>query len=336
MTLVSDIGLERSRLARLPCAALLLLACVLASPEAHAEDAETRTAARDLATQGAQAFDSGRYADASDFFRRAHELVHAPTIALMQARSLTKLGLLLEAIDVYEQTARFKLGPDSPEAYAGAVQSAQTELEDVRKRVPRLKLTLLGATSDELPQVTMDDRPTPAALLGVERPINPGPHRIAVRLGGQLRASRSLSLLEGESYRVDLDVQPARPAPVPSAPTPEAAQPTERKSTATNYRLWGYVGLGVGALGLGVGTYTGLRALQHKSELDLVCHPDCPPTSAEDLHGFRTNRTVSWISYGVGLAAVAGGVALLTLGPPEREHVAIHALPNGFLLGGRL
>ena len=88
MTLVFDDRCLRPARIRLPNAALLILACVLATPLARAEDAETRTAARDLATQGAQAFDAGRYAEAGDFFRRAHELVHAPSILLMQARSL--------------------------------------------------------------------------------------------------------------------------------------------------------------------------------------------------------------------------------------------------------
>src|SRR6185295_6955519 len=76
---------------------------LLCASSAFAQDAGIRTAARDLATQGAQAFEAGEYAQASDFFRRAHELVPAPSIALLQARSLAKLGQLLEAIDIYEQ-----------------------------------------------------------------------------------------------------------------------------------------------------------------------------------------------------------------------------------------
>ncbi|HEY3256853.1 MAG TPA: hypothetical protein VGJ91_23015, partial [Polyangiaceae bacterium] len=102
---------------------------LLFASSALAQDAEMRTAARDLATQGAQAFDAGDYAQASDFFRRAHELVPAPSIALLHARSLAKLGQLLEAIDIYEQTARFKLPDDAPEAYLQAVETARSEME---------------------------------------------------------------------------------------------------------------------------------------------------------------------------------------------------------------
>jgi len=107
---------SRSKSARRFSALGLLSAALLCASSASAEDAEMRTAARDLATQGAQAFEAGEYAQASDFFRRAHELVPAPSIALLQARSLAKLGQLLEAVDIYEQTARFKLLGDAPEA----------------------------------------------------------------------------------------------------------------------------------------------------------------------------------------------------------------------------
>ncbi|HEY0465110.1 MAG TPA: hypothetical protein VGC79_12910, partial [Polyangiaceae bacterium] len=98
----------------------------------------------------------------------------------------------------------------------------------------------------------------------------------------------------------------------------------------------GYVALGVGALGLGIGTYTGLVALHHKSELDSVCQPNCPPSSADDIDAFRSNRTISYVSFGVGIAAAATGVALLTLGKPGEEHLAIRALPTGLQISGRL
>ncbi|MEI9937974.1 MAG: hypothetical protein WDO74_32980 [Pseudomonadota bacterium] len=313
----------------------LLSGALLCASTAFGEDAEIRTAARDLATQGAQAYEAGDYAQASDFFRRAHELVPAPTIALMRARSLAKLGQLLEAIDIYEQTSRFKLTDDAPAAYLQAVEEARSEMEEVRHRLPRLKLTLLGVSSSEPAQVSMDDKPTPDALLGVERPTNPGSHHIEVRVAGQLRATRDLTMIEGESYQIELDVRPARPAP-----KPVVARPAANESSTSGAHSWrktgGYVALGVGALGLGIGTYTGLLALHHKSELDSVCHPTCPPSSAGDIDSFRSNRTISYVSFGVGIVAAGTGVALLTLGKPGQERLAISALPMGLLIGGRL
>jgi hypothetical protein len=313
-----------------------LLACSLlfSVAWAHAEeDAETRTAARDLATQGGQAFDAGNYVEASDLFRRAHELVAAPSIALMQARSLAKLGQLLAAMDVYEQTARLKLPDDAPEAYATAVQTARTEIEEVRTRLPRLKLTVLGTANGDGAQVTIDDKPTPAALLGVERPVDPGVHHFAVHVGGQTRAAADLTIAEGQRYQVELDAHPAQPTAKPAA----ALLETQSVSSGPNLRkTLGYVGLGVGVVGLGVGTYTGLVALHHKSNLDAACQPGCPASSASDIDGWRSNRTASWLSYGVGVAAAGAGVLLLTLGKPNQDQVAVRAVPNGIQIGGQL
>ncbi|MEO8902580.1 MAG: hypothetical protein ABI488_11330 [Polyangiaceae bacterium] len=310
---------------------------VAAAPAADAadaaDDAETRTAARDLAMQGAQSFDAGNYAAASDLFRRAHELVSAPSIALMQARSLAKLGQLLEAVDTYEQTIRLKLPDDAPAAYVAAVQTARVEVEEVRARLPRLKLTVVGVTKADAAQVSIDAKPTPPALLGVERPVNPGEHHFVVQVAGKTRATRDLTVVEGQSYQVELDAR----AVAPAGPLTTADVPAEHPSSGLNSRrTLAYVALGVGAVGLGVGTYTGLVALHHKRDLDSACHPDCPRSSAGELSSWRSNRTISWLSYGVGIAAAGAGVLLLTLGSPGHEQVALTAFPNGLSIGGRL
>jgi hypothetical protein len=346
----TDSRLVKRRFGRVLCGAVTI-AVLLRTLPAQAEDAETRTAARDLATQGGQAFDAGRYEQAADFFLRAYELVKAPSIALMRARSLAKLGQLLEAIDVYEQTAHVRLQPGAPDAYVKAVQTARAEVEDVRARVPRLKITLAGVEPSENPEVTIDDKPTPAALLGVERPMNPGSHHVAVLVSGQIRATRELSLDEAKSYAVELDATAKAAAPVASAaeklpnsglaPTvspiaPEVPPNTSSAPAASSMQTLGYVGVGVGVVGLALGTYTGLVALHDKSQLDDVCHPGCPQSSASDLNGFRSNRTISWLSYGVGIAAGATGILLLSLGQSEREHVALRVLPGGVQIGGRL
>jgi hypothetical protein len=233
---------------------------------------------------------------------------------------------------VYEQTARFKLADDAPEAYVTAVHTAVTEVEEVRARLPRLNLTVVGALSTDAPQVIIDDKPTPDALVGVARPVDPGLHRVAVRVSGQVRAARELNLNEGQSYQVDLDIHPVQPV----AKAEPVAPPSPRSTRSNSLRTLGFVGLGVGAVGIGIGTYTGLVALHHQSQLDAACHPDCPQSSAGDLSGWRSNRTASWLSYGVGVVAATSGVLLLTLGRREREDLAVVALPGGIQIRGRL
>ena len=87
----SPIGFSLSRfrgLRLLPIVGVLLL-----SPEysaAQSNGAESRTAARDLASQGIEAFERHDYAAAIDRFERAFALVPAPSISVMHARSLVQ------------------------------------------------------------------------------------------------------------------------------------------------------------------------------------------------------------------------------------------------------
>src|SRR5689334_5824751 len=63
---------------------------------AQEDDPLKRSAARDLAIQGAEAYDAGDFSTALDRFTRASALVSAPTLLVMQARSFLALGRWLE------------------------------------------------------------------------------------------------------------------------------------------------------------------------------------------------------------------------------------------------
>ena len=99
------------------------------------EDSATRLAARQLAQEGGELFDEGRFAEAQERLRRAHALYPAPTIAVLEAKALLKLGRLVEASDRYQVAERFQLAEDSPEAFAQAVQEARAELDQLGKRL---------------------------------------------------------------------------------------------------------------------------------------------------------------------------------------------------------
>ena len=107
----------------------LLLAFSSAAPSVRAQDSdpETRTAAREMATQGAEAFEKQDYETALDRFQRASALFRAPSISVMEARTLVKLGRLLAALDKYESTRHIVLPPDAPEALHRAVEDAAHE-----------------------------------------------------------------------------------------------------------------------------------------------------------------------------------------------------------------
>ena len=130
-------------------------------------------AARELAVAGAEAFDKQDFVTALDRFQRAESLYKVPSISVMVARCLARVGRVVEAVDKYEETLRVPLDASAPEAFQRAVADATTEVEGVRARVARLELRV-PADAPAGAEVMLDDRPVPPALLGVPDAGEPG------------------------------------------------------------------------------------------------------------------------------------------------------------------
>ncbi|MEZ4311890.1 MAG: hypothetical protein R3F14_27995 [Polyangiaceae bacterium] len=134
-------------------ACLSLLAPALASAPALARppqsgappsqaEAATLDAARKIAEEGLTLYDSARYAEALDRFDRAAALVQAPTMGLMAARSLVKLGRLVEASARYASVTEMPLAPGASDAFKQALTDAAAERKSLTPRIPTLTLTL--------------------------------------------------------------------------------------------------------------------------------------------------------------------------------------------------
>src|SRR5262245_32455278 len=107
-----------------PCAlfasAALAIAIAGLSPPALAQSDEQRAGARTLATEGAAAFNEGRFKDAVDLFSKAESLVHAPPHLLFMARAHAKLGHFVKAREAYWKIIKEPLAPNAPQAFKDA------------------------------------------------------------------------------------------------------------------------------------------------------------------------------------------------------------------------
>jgi hypothetical protein len=291
------------------------LASALVARPALAEDsahsAELRTAARALAIEGAEAFDRRDYALALDRFTRAESLFKAPTIQVMRARTLEKLGRLVEALDTYEATQRTPLAPDAPEAFRQAIIDARVDGGALANRIPRMTLHVVGPNappSDLL--VIVDGREMPHALLDVERPVDPGRHGIVVHARGYQSATHSVVLAEGARHVLEIPLVAegaARPSPALGEATPEGGD----DGTTPSPRVAGFALVGAGGVLLVTSAVTGVLALSAQSELDDHCEPGCPENMADELDSFRRNRTVSYVALALGAASLGAGGYLL-------------------------
>jgi hypothetical protein len=286
----------------------LLAALAAHAPPARAEiDVATRAAARATAEEALTHFDKGDFAGALDLFNRADALVHAPTLGLMAARCLDKLGRLVEASERYLAVTRIKLDPHAPAAQSAAQTTAEQERAALLPRVPGLIITVEGPGVAEA-RVTLDGKAIPAELLGIKRPTDPGPHQLEATRGTEV-VSQKVVLEPGASTPVTLRLTGAgtmAPAPPPTTPPPQP-QP----AADAGLRPMARVGVALSALGgagLVVGAITGGLALGEKSSLDGAgCSGGHCPTSQQDaVSRYNTMRLVS------GGALIAGGVVAAT------------------------
>ena len=306
----------------------LLLALVLATKALHAQDsgAEVRTAARDLAVQGAEAFDHHDYATALDRFGRAYSLVPAPSISIMQARSLSKMGRVIEALDSYEKTQRMQLAADAPDAFRQAVVDARVESEELWTHVPHLTIHVrVSPVAPNNLTILLDSKQVPGALLDIARPIDPGQHQVIVKAEGYVSETRSITLELNERVTVDIPlIAKSSPAKSPSlefvSSRPNSNDRPARDPVAS-IKPWAWVAVGVGTAGLAVSAVTGVIALNKKATLDEQCHPGCPADAASDISTFRTTRTISYVSLLGGAASLGLGGYILLRSPSEQRFV---------------
>lgn len=279
---------------------LIALALATSVRIARAEEAapSIRLAARELATEGADAFDRQDYATALDRFQRADALYKAPSIEVMVARCLSRRGRIVEAVDKYEETLRMPLDAAAPDAFRRAVSEAAAEVEPTRARLAHLEL-LLPSSAPKTVTVLLDGKPMPTALIGVSTPVDPGVHRVAARADGFQPYARELVLAEGSKQPVEIALVPGETAD--AAETRASAPESHAPSTPTLALL--------SAAGAGVvfGSITGVLALGHRSKLERECKPGCPASMSSELDAYRTTRSLSYVGFGIGLAAAGAG-----------------------------
>jgi hypothetical protein len=298
--------------------AVMFIASVLALSAAATARAEgpsqtEREVARDIARRGAEYFDDGDWERAREHFHRAHQIVQAPTLALMEARALVRLGRLAEATDAYSKAAGAR-GEEGNEPYRRATIEARAELAALVPKVPSIRVVLSDA--EPPPAVRVDGNPVVGSTAVA---VNPGTHVITIIRPGMPESWQSVSLREGEQRTI------AVTPPHGDTRSAEAAA-----SRALSPFMW--TAFGVGGAGIVTGVVTGALALDRKATLDEACDgAACPPGFEDDVRDYRRLRTTSIVSYLVGLTGLAGGAVLLAVTPRSGESAKLRAVvsPTG-------
>jgi hypothetical protein len=204
-------------------AALALVAFAPRTARAQTATDADRAAARELFVAGVKLQEAGNFADALDRFDRAQAVFSAPTHLLHIAECEAALGKLVESAETYRTLTRTPLPTGSPPAFVQAQQQGTAELPQVEPRIPSIRLFVRPANLQNL-QILVDGQPMSSALVGVQRPTDPGTHVVSVAAPGYMRSEQRVILHERENKDVTANLPVA--SGVTYTPPPPVVAPT--------------------------------------------------------------------------------------------------------------
>ncbi|MDB4943692.1 MAG: hypothetical protein JWP97_3226 [Labilithrix sp.] len=308
--------------------AMILSASVFAGVVGHAGDAwaeasESQSAAAESLFQEARKLmDAKRYGEACPKLAASHKL--APAV-----------GTLLNLADCYERNNQLASAwVRFHEAVGLAQRLGRPDREKTaRDRADKLEPRLLRLTinaKDPSVEVKLDGTALDAAALGTAVPVDPGKHTVDASAKGKKPYATSVDVSErSRSPSVDipaLEIDPDHPekAPVVAATEEPARSPDPpRGDDGGTQRLLGGVAMGVGGVGLVLGTIYGLRTSSKWSEAQDHCTgTDCDRTGVELATSAKNAGTVSTITFIAGGVFVAGGAILFFTAPSGKKSAA--------------
>jgi hypothetical protein len=305
-----------------PVAALVALGLVLGAVRAAAQSTSDATIAESLFQDGKALMKQGAYTEACPKLAESKRLDPASGTALALAMCHEQQGKLASAWTDYLETealARKDANPDRAKA-------ARERANALAPKLARLEI-VVGPELRALPglEIRFDGVLIEAAVWGTDMRVDPGEHRIEARAAHKLPRSESVTIkAPAEHQRLeigsleDAPPEPAAPSPPVGPTSPFGAGPGggENASDGSSLLVAGGVVGGLGLVGLGVGTFFGVRALDQIGSAQDRCSPQlCTDPEAVDLNDQgRVSADVSTGLFIGGGVVTAVGLVLLVAG----------------------
>ncbi len=312
-------------------AALGLLSARSATAQDQSADI---AAARGFAVDGMKLADAGRCDQAIEKLQRSEKLHHSAIVLGKLGECLVNQGRVVEGSEALRKMLREPLPANPSPALLKAYERAQAALDSAKPQIANVVITIKGTNGVE-PTVTIDGQPVPPAVLGGERPTDPGEHVIEATAPGYLKATQKFTIAAGRKQSIELVLErdPSAPVapppgsaeasttapggePVPGGDTPPSMSSSESVGVGITgdrapNRTAAYVSWVLGGVALGVGAGFGYIALKDKNDLDDKCSSNvCPQSEQESLDSAKRAGTISTIAMGVGAAGVVLGTVL--------------------------
>jgi hypothetical protein len=340
--------------------AVALAVSGLAQPAA-AQTVSDKAAAEGLFDQGRAAMQEGDFTKACGLLERSQHIDPAVGTLLYLAECYEKSGRTASAWATFREAADAAMSAKDP-------QRARTGRERSQRLEPVLsRLTIqVAPETQHLPGLTVDrrDKPIQPALFNVAVPTDPGEYTVTASAPGYEPMTLTITVPE-RAGRVSITIPPLRKSaepdkgatatqPTPPGATPATARPPGADTSgagmsvstgssemhSSGQRTMGLVVGAAGIVGVGAGTYFGVRSFSKWGDAQDCSSPNCSPADGTLLVDEAKNAaTAANIAFGVGLVALAGGVVLYLTAPSTERAAAYRTLhakvgPGSLVLGG--
>jgi len=293
---------------------LALVAALSFAPSVHAAGVDPAVAtpvqreqAQSIYARGKAKFDKGDYAGALQEFENSLEIIASPNTRLYAARSLEKMGRLVEAYAEYGRTAvEAKEHEHEDGRYAKAGEAATAERNLLTPRLGFLEIKVSNANDQT--KLTVGGAEIRRAAWGEAIPVKPGETDVELETPGASPVKSKIIVAAGSRVPLPLDAN----APAAGAATP--VPPTQPAPESGSNMKWTFPAAiaagGVAAAGLITFIVAGAISKSTYSDLQQACgNAPCPQSKASEVSAGKTQQTVANVGLVItAVGAVASGV----------------------------
>lgn len=308
-----------------PVACLVVIGLGLVPSIARSDSTAAKKAQTYLNLAG-ELFDAQDYQGALAELRRAAPLADRdpalPIIRYNIARCLQKLERWADAVAAYE---------------------SYLQLRDTDRRQAKARRAIQALEPRAFGGLEVDCMPAGAQInvVGVpehakscpwrDRRLRPRRYAIHVSLDGYVSETRSINVVAGHNQTLTVSLPPKRPSsPPPTAEPMAAIQITSAAATeplTSSRGTLGWVSLAAGAACFGVGGIFHALAADVRDEIETSDAAQAERKRSD----FETRRTSAYVGYGLGVAGLVAGTALLATawGADRDAPAAVAVVPGG-------
>jgi PEGA domain len=269
-------------------------------PEGQSAIAPTPTAeqAETALTQGQEAYRTGDYVSAEQWFDKANTLQPSASALYWRAMSIDLQGRAADAVVAYEELFA---NPGHEQLAPNLLDGARQRAEVLNKIPATLLLNVAPADAQVVVDGTLQSGAPPYVLK-----LTSGRHKLHVTRDGYTALDTEVNVKAAQSTEQTLQLQAKASA------TPEAGGAASPGASEPRSKVPAYVTLGVAGVAAGLGTVFGIQALSAQD--DFKASPTA--ATADDV---ERNALIADMAWGIAITLGITGTVLLTSDEPSDE-----------------